>query len=184
MAHQDYVARTRKPKNKSPYKGKEEPAPSGVPVKIKIFAIVTVIALVGFGFILWKLNQVEPQSTPETKNTVDKKEVELPEPYVEKWDYIDGLKEKKVEEGQYTVEDKGPFKMQCGSFRTMTQAEKMRANMAFLGLEAKIKGVTGKNGKWYQVYLGPYERKRAAEADKHRINSNNIANSCDIWLWR
>ena len=51
MAHQDYVARTRKPKNKSPYKGKEDTCSIRYAnVKIKIFAIVTVIAISWFWF--------------------------------------------------------------------------------------------------------------------------------------
>lgn len=185
MAHQDYVARPRASKNKkSPYK-KEEIKASGIPLKLKVIILFTILALAGFSYMLWTLNDVEVvEQTQQVIEKPDTKKVDLPEPYTEKWDYMDDLKDKQVEEGQYTVEDRGPFKMQCGAFRTNKQAEKMRANLAFLGLEAHIKKSTGKNGTWHQVYLGPYARKRAAEKDKHRINSNNIANSCDIWLWR
>ena len=93
------------------------------------------------------------------------------------------LKNKQVEEGHYEVEEKGPYQMQCGSFRTLNQAETLKAKIAFVGIESQVRKTTGKNGTWYKVVLGPYSRKRAAEADKHRLKSNNI-NYCQIWLWQ
>ena len=73
--------------------------------------------------------------------------------------------------------------MQCGSFKTQKQAETLKARIAFSGLEAQVKSVSGKNGTWHKVYLGPYPRKRLAEKDKHKLKRNNI-NYCQIWLWR
>ena len=80
------------------------------------------------------------------------------------------------------MEEKGPYKMQCGSFRKRSQAEAMKAQIAFSGLVAKVSESSGKNGIWYKVALGPYPRKRMAEADKHKLKRNNIT-TCQIWLW-
>ena len=88
-----------------------------------------------------------------------------------------------IEGGQYEVKEKGPYKMQCGSFKTSKQAETLKARIAFSGLEAQVKSVAGKNGTWHKVFLGPYPRKRLAEKDKHTLKRNNI-NYCQIWLWR
>ena len=78
--------------------------------------------------------------------------------------------------------NKGPYKMQCGSFKTRKQADTLKARIAFSGLVAQVSQSKGSNGTWYKVYLGPYPKKRAAEKDKHKLKSNNI-NHCQIWLW-
>ena len=106
----------------------------------------------------------------------------MPAPPKEKWAYIEKLKSREVEEGQYEVKTKGPYKMQCGSFRTKKQAEVMKATIAFSGLSAKISSAKGSNGTWYKVFLGPYAKKRQAEKDKHKLSSNNIS-TCQIWNW-
>ncbi len=72
--------------------------------------------------------------------------------------------------------------MQCGSFKTLKQAEVLKANIAFAGLSAQISAPVGTNSTYYKVYLGPYEKKRDAEKDKHKLKRNKI-NYCQIWLW-
>ena len=85
--------------------------------------------------------------------------------------------------GKYEVKEKGPYKMQCGSFKTEKQANMLKANIAFSGLESTIKTVTGKNGTWHKVFLGPYKRKRKAEKDRHLLKRNKIY-GCEIWGWQ
>ena len=72
-----------------------------------------------------------------------------------------------------------PYQMQCGSFRNKDDAESLKANIAFQGLESNVK----KTGTWYRVILGPYERKRLAEKERHKLQRAKI-NGCQIWLWR
>ena len=181
MAPQDYVSRSNN-KKKSPYK-KQQPQAAGMPLKVKLIMLFTVLAVAGAGYFLWFLKSVEPIATPTQKAAPKKATKELPEPPAEKWQYIDKLKEgTKIEGGHYEVEEKGPYKMQCGSFRTRSQAEAMKAQIAFSGLVAQVSESTGKNGTWYKVALGPYPRKRLAEKDKHKLKRNNIT-TCQIWLW-
>ena len=71
------------------------------------------------------------------------------------------------------------YLMQCGSFKIFDQADSMRAQMAFVGLEPQIRG--SKSG-WYRVILGPYPSKRDAERDRHVLQRAKI-NSCEIWTW-
>ena len=188
MAHQDYVSRSRKTNKKnSPYKGKTPDAPSGVSAKVKLIMGFTLIAVVGFSYFLWSIKDNEPV-TPKTSNvsTVDKKTSkgsELPEPPQEKWAYREELATKEIEVGKYEVTNKGPYQMQCGSFKTKEKAEILKANIAFAGLEATIRPPTGPKNTYYRIVLGPYEKKREAEKDKHKLKSNNI-NYCQIWLWR
>ncbi|MEW6990386.1 SPOR domain-containing protein [Colwelliaceae bacterium 6441] len=185
MAHQDYVSRARAPKKKSsPYQKNSADTAVGLPLKTKLIALFLLVAIAGFGYLLWSLKDIEPQDSIQPTKVTPKKAAasQLPEPPKEKWQYMEQLKSKEVEVGEYAVKEKGPYKMQCGSFKTEKQAEVMRANIAFSGLSAKISAVKGSSGTWHKVYLGPYEKKRMAEKDKHKLSSNNIS-TCQIWLW-
>jgi cell division protein FtsN len=71
------------------------------------------------------------------------------------------------------------YQMQCGSFRNQGDAESLKAKIAFQGLTSQVK----KTGDWYRVILGPYERKRPAEKDRHKLQRAKI-NGCQIWTWR
>ncbi len=183
MTHQDYVSRAKSPQKKhNPYK-KQPDAPTGVPRRLKIIALLVIVAVAAFGYFLWSIKDIKPDTTvvtPPAKHS--QKESKLPKPPEEKWQYMEELKSKEVEVGQYQVKEKGPYKMQCGSFRTRKQAEVMKATIAFSGLSSQISSASGSNGTWYKVFLGPYERKRAAEKDKHKLKSNGIT-TCQIWLW-
>ena len=62
-----------------------------------------------------------------------------------------------------------------------SRAEKVKAQMAFIGIESIIQ--TSKNGAstWHKVALGPYTKKRMAEKDIHMLKNNKIT-GCQIWL--
>ncbi len=190
MAHQDYVSKKKSPKKKTTNKKAPQQA-VGISLKTKLIAVVTLFALIGFSYFLWSLAQTTNDGSNQTIQEVKKKkptsvnnEVELPVfNDADDFEFMKKLKEQEVEPGKYEVKDKGPYLMQCGSFRTEQQAQELKANIAFAGVVAQVKKTTGSNGVWYKVILGPYERKRSAENDKHKLARNNI-NYCQIWLWR
>ncbi|WNC69223.1 SPOR domain-containing protein [Thalassotalea nanhaiensis] len=187
MAHQDYVARPRATKKKkNPYKPKAKKQAQKTSMK-PLFILAFIVVLVsGFVFSLNFMSDNAPD--------VEVAEIELSEPKpaviedilpeipTEKWTYMDDLPNKEVEVGDYEVEEKGPYQMQCGSFRKLQQAQELKANIAFAGLGSDIRKTNGKNGVWYKVVLGPFERKRMAESAKHKLKRNKI-NYCQIWLW-
>ena len=184
MAHQDYVSRSRaKNKKKSPYKKNVEPAPA-ISLKVKMIALFLVLALPSFGYLLWTIKDKQPEVVvaPKVTKTTKAKTTELPKPPQEKWTYVDDLKSKEVEVGEYTVTQKGPYKMQCGSFKTRKQAESLKAKIAFTGLVAQVSKSVGTSATWYKVYLGPYPKKRGAEKDKHKLKNNSV-HGCKIWNW-
>jgi cell division protein FtsN len=186
MAHQDYVSRSRNNhKKKNPYKSGTEQAPTGLTMKTKLIAAFLVIAIAAFSYFLWTIKDNQPLKAQ--KNTAAPAKIttttELPTPPKEKWSYVDDLKSKEVEVGEYTVEQKGPYKMQCGSFKTRKQAESLKAKIAFSGLVAQVGKAVGTTATWYKVYLGPYEKKRTAEKDKHKLK-NNAIHGCKIWGWK
>ncbi|TWX68632.1 cell division protein FtsN [Colwellia demingiae] len=191
MANQDYVSRAPAKKKKNNRNGKKPSNnSSAVPLKAKLISLLLLILIAAFAYGLWSLKTdpstktplVEPIKTVNEKKPLNKTD-ELPKPPKEKWTYVKDLETKEIEVGKYEVKEKGPYKMQCGSFKTQKQAEILKARIAFSGLEAQIKSVTGKKGTWHKVFLGPYPRKRLAENDKHKLKRNNI-NYCQIWLWR
>lgn len=189
MSNQDYIARTpAKKKKNNPYKKNTPKAAPKPTFKAKVIGIIVIILISAFAYSLWFL-KTSPQTkepiqsvtvAPEKKET---KEAHLPEPPKEKWTYVENLKTKEIEVGQYEVTQKGPYKLQCGSFKTTSRAETLKATIAFVGLEAFIRKSLGSNGTWYKVVLGPYSRKRLAEQDKHKLRNNNV-NRCQVLLWK
>ena len=57
------------------------------------------------------------------------------------------------------------YLLQAGSFRQREDADRRRAELILLGLEPKIEDTSGDNGRWFRVYVGPFEsRSRLAKA--------------------
>ena len=189
MAPQDYVDRQQN-KKKSPYKKATKKQPKGIPLKLKLIMLITFVVVAGFSYFLWIIdrNDSQPQEIQLHVENQEHKEQEnsqtqLPLPPKEKWAYRKELEGKKIEVGQYDVKQAGPYKMQCGSFKTEKQAEVLKANIAFTGLSAQVSKSVGSKATYYKVFLGPYEKKRDAERDKHKLKKNKI-NYCQIWLWK
>ncbi|MGP2518016.1 cell division protein FtsN [Yersinia sp. 2545 StPb PI] len=55
--------------------------------------------------------------------------------------------------------------VQCGSFKAIDQAESIRAQLAFGGIESRITS----GGGWNRVVLGPYSTKAAADSTLQRL---------------
>lgn len=49
------------------------------------------------------------------------------------------------------------YLLQIGSFRQEADADRRRGELALLGLDARIEPGDGNNGRWYRVYLGPFD---------------------------
>lgn len=142
--------------------------------------IASSLALLLVSFIAYFVFFAEkPSVKPKQSKTPIKEEV-LPEKPQPKWDYVDTLKTKEVKvDIPKEIKPTKPYQMQCGSFRNKSDAESLKASIAFQGLESLVK----KTGSWYRVILGPYDRKRVAEKQRHKLQRAKI-NGCQIWLWR
>lgn len=187
MAHKDYVSRGQK-KRSAKKKAVAQPLPW--------FRIIIALTILGaFAYGLWFLSTSSAQkdkdphseqSSTETVREAEKpiaEQSELPVLEEEQWEFIESLPNYSVEvdvEEQKVSER--PYLMQCGSFRTEAQAETLKAQIAFQGLEAQVLDSKGKSGIWYRVVLGPFERKREAEKARHQLRRANI-NNCKIWFW-
>ncbi len=167
--------------------------------------VIVVLALVaGFGYFLWsikgssdtqvtepvqqpkkKTSQAQTALTPATKKAAKPDPNALPPMPQEEWTYLEELENKEVEIDLPAtgVVSSGIYQMQCGSFRQESQANEMKARIAFQGMEAQVRRSEGTNGIWYRVVLGPFPNKREAETNRHKMQKSGI-NTCQIWLWQ
>ncbi len=67
------------------------------------------------------------------------------------------------------------YVLQVGSFQNIVDAEKLKANLAFLGMEANIQHVTINKQAWHRVRTGPYQNRQQLYKNQKRLKQNNIA---------
>jgi len=67
------------------------------------------------------------------------------------------------------------YLLQVGSFRRLQDADRLKASLALLGLEAHVQ-VVAVNGqdKWHRVRLGPYSDLTQLRDVRHRLQENNL----------
>ena len=178
MSQKDYVKRGRVSKKKEPEKK---------PIA-KFQMIIALVVIIGFVVLLWRIKdnappQVEESPVAEVVHQDESVEEELPELPKEEWEFIRTLPgyEVEIDTTEKAISTKR-YLMQCGSFRKQSQAEEMRAKIAFLGMEAMVRPSDGDNGRWYRVILGPFDTKRDAERSRHQIRTTGIR-TCQIWYW-
>lgn len=66
------------------------------------------------------------------------------------------------------------YVLQVGSFQNISDAEKLKANLAFLGLEAGIQHVTINKQAWHRVRTGPYQNKQQLFQKQKLLKQNDI----------
>ncbi len=121
--------------------------------------------------------------TPEKPVTKISKEKALPALPQEQWNYIEQLETKVIpvkEKKQYDLPSQ-PFLMQCGAYRSRSQAERRQAQIALAGFESQIR-VSQQKSTWYRVILGPYPRRRLAGQARAQMHLHGIE-GCAVWQW-
>ena len=153
--------------------------------------------LVALGVYLYNRNheaQLAKQATVLEKNTADtkptskketKEKTKLETPKVEepRFDFYTLLPkqevvipEKEIREEQQRLEAKDNviYSLQAGSFLRYEDADTLKAQLAMLGIEARIQAVTSKEVTWQRVLIGPLINSREVNRIRNRLNSNNI----------
>ncbi|EDQ00281.1 SPOR domain-containing protein [Shewanella benthica] len=185
MTNRDYAntkpARKGKVKSKTTRRKSQAPAPRRFPL---VLLLVTLGLVSGFGYFLWTINNSAEQLDKTAESVVEQTVVKptqkqvpkaLPPKPKERWAYQQELLNKQVEvDIPEVTAPTHRYLMQCASFRTQSQAEQMKAVIAFQGLESDISKVRGTTGDWYKVSLGPYDRKRQAEKHRHILQKAGI----------
>jgi len=74
---------------------------------------------------------------------------------------IPDLEQLKKQEIQKKANKKYKYVLQAGSFRQFAEADKLKANLALLGVDAEIQTVTiNKTDTWHRVRIGPFTSAR------------------------
>lgn len=173
MAPKDYIGR-----------GQVNPPPSRPKGSFPwLRLLITVSLMAGFGGFLWFIQDAKQDQVQQSRANVSKPVPPLPAKPQEEWEFMKILPDPnttvEIDMPAERVSDK-TYVMQCGSFRKPAQAEAMRAQIAFQGLEAAIQTSADDGGTWYRVVLGPYTKKRHAERHRHKMQSTKIT-GCRIW---
>ncbi len=66
------------------------------------------------------------------------------------------------------------FILQAGSFRNRQDAERLKASIALLGMEASIKQVSINGVKWHRVRIGPVANSRDLYQNLNLLHHNDI----------
>ncbi|HWQ94049.1 MAG TPA: SPOR domain-containing protein [Gammaproteobacteria bacterium] len=78
-------------------------------------------------------------------------------------------------EGAAPVDKPGAYILQAGSFRSLEEADKLKASLVLLGVEASIQTVTVNNkDTWHRVQVGPYNDLAEVNQVRARLKQNNI----------
>jgi cell division protein FtsN len=64
--------------------------------------------------------------------------------------------------------------LQVGSFHSSGEADSMKAQLAFLGLQATVKSAVVKNQTWHRVQLGPFSSETKLSRAKNLLIRNDI----------
>ncbi len=64
--------------------------------------------------------------------------------------------------------------LQVGSFQSARDAESMKAQLAFLGLEARVKSAVVDDETWHRVQLGPFASESKLSRAKNLLIANDI----------
>ncbi len=78
-------------------------------------------------------------------------------------------------EGVAPVDKPGAYILQAGSFRSLEEADRLKASLVLLGVEASIQTVTINNkDTWHRVQIGPYNNLAEVNQIRARLKQNNI----------
>jgi len=135
-----------------------------------------------------KTEQADEGPAPAGAGKPVKREVEkLPPPSKPRFDFYTILPEMEVvvpEEqikgkpkgGVPQVDQPGTYYLQAGSFRSFDQSDRLKAQLALLGLHADIETVTvNKSETWHRVRVGPFKNLDELNRARALLKENNMS---------
>jgi len=115
--------------------------------------------------------QPEASRSSENKPTIDfysvlpQRKVEIP---------IDDDDRAAIENPSINKEAVDRSILQVGSFHSSGEADSMKAELAFLGLQATVKSAVVDNQTWHRVQLGPFSSETKLSRAKNLLIQNDI----------
>jgi len=68
----------------------------------------------------------------------------------------------------------GSYRLQAGSFRSAEEADRLRARLVLLGVEADIQTVKVNNQTWHRVRVGPFNNLDELNTVRKRLGNHSI----------
>ena len=79
-----------------------------------------------------------------------------------------------IENPSINKEVVGQSILQAGSFNSAADADSLKAQLAFLGLQARVKSAVVNDNTWYRVQLGPFASETNLSRAKNLLIENKI----------
>lgn len=137
-----------------------------------------------FIMFLAYLAGIAPQSSPPPIAVEAQPEQTKPQVPKPRFDFYQLLKESEVEvkepskaqrEAAEKIAEKQEYILQVGSFRKDSDADRLRAQLILLNLEATVEKVIVRSGEtWFRVLVGPYSDHSKMERARSTLASNRI----------
>ena len=114
-----------------------------------------------------------PAPAPEPSESSDTAEVPAASAAVE--DDAPGDTDPALKSGHYIV--------QVASFKSMTDADGLKAQLTLLGFQPVVQTVAiDSDEKWHRVRIGPYADRDSLEAARARLRANGHGNPLVVWV--
>ena len=146
-----------------------------------VWALLLLMLLSFVAFILFLDQKIVSQGTAnrsqqqsqgsENKPTIDfysvlpKREVEIP---------ISEEDREAIENPTLNKDAVDQSILQVGSFQSAEEADALKAQLAFLGLEARVKSAVVNDDTWHRVQLGPFASESKLSRAKNLLIQNDI----------
>jgi len=145
-----------------------------------VWALLLLLLLSFVAFILFLDQKIvsssagsreQASSGSKNKPTIDfysvlpKREVEIP---------ISEEDREAIENPRINKESVDQSILQVGSFQSVEEADSLKAQLAFLGLEASVKSAVVNNETWHRVQLGPFASETSLSRAKNLLIENRI----------
>jgi len=101
-------------------------------------------------------------------------ELEVVVPGLEVWSKQKNQQTPKPPEPTIELAKGEQFILQAGSFRQYEQADKLKASLALLGVEAEIQKVSVDSDTWHRVRIGPFTDRAELNVVRKRLEDNDI----------
>lgn len=127
----------------------------------------------------------EPEKKPEPTPAVAVEQEPEPAPEEPRYDFYTILPQAETVVPDYEMQSRvreelvgktksARYVMQAGSFRESAEAERHKAKLAALGIEARVEKAKVGNVIWHRVKIGPYDNPSSVSTIKELLQKNGI----------
>ena len=120
-----------------------------------------------------------PQATAKNEDIKTETTPEVPKPRFDFYTLLPELEviipesEIKEEQARIAPKENIRYTLQVGSFRSHDDADSLKAQLAFLGIESDIQKVSSGGEKWFRVRVGPFGNTRDMNKIRNRLHAND-----------